>query len=141
MHQLMHWMLTWKKVTCLLFLTVSWIVRNVLNVILSAPSYYNFAVGDANERIGSLENRTGQFEEKVMSIENTITNIQGINASGCHYDTDSQLRWRSFVLLFCFAFCCFSLTKTWNRKENKRTMDPGPEYDGVLLALSALYTW
>ena len=65
--------------------------QECLNVISSATSYYNFAVGDANERIGSLENRTGQFEEKVMSIENTITNIQGINASGCHYDTDSQL--------------------------------------------------
>ena len=52
-----------------------------------------------------------------MSIENTITNIQGINASGCHYDTDSQLGWRSFVLLICSAFCCFSLTKTWNRKQ------------------------
>ena len=52
-----------------------------------------------------------------MSIENTITNIQGINACGCHYDTDSQLGWRSFVLLICSAFCCFSLNKTWNRKQ------------------------
>ena len=76
-----------------------------------------------------------------MSIENTITNIQGINACRCPYETDSQFGWRSFVLLICSAFCCFSLTKTWNRKDNKRTMDPGPEYDGVLLALNAsLYT-